>query len=62
MLYTHAEFWTDGGEIWHALSRPGTRELSMGILKPWEVERTLAWCRSHRMTVNDHRSGVVMSC
>lgn len=56
MLYSHLDLWTEtDGEIWHALRRPGTRDLSMGTLRPFEVKRIVAWARSHRLTVTDLR-------
>jgi len=56
MKYTHAHFWvgTDGF-VWHALSCPGTHDLSMGVLRSYEVDRIIAWCESHHMTIVDDR-------
>jgi len=55
MIYTHLEIWNHGGNIWHALSCPGTRDLSMGVLKSFEVDRIISWAKSHRMTIKDGR-------
>ncbi len=56
MLYTHIDIWTKDGLIWHALYAPGTRELSMGVLCSFEVERIITWAKSHRMMIKDMRS------
>jgi hypothetical protein len=57
MLYSHMDLWTGpDGNIWHALFRPGTRDLSMGVLLPHEVGKVLAWASRQRMTVTDTRS------
>lgn len=55
MLYSHLTLWTEGALIWHSLSRPGTRDLSMGVLSARDAERTVAWAKRQRMTIIDNR-------
>jgi hypothetical protein len=61
MVYTEAKFWKDPvtGKTWHALrGRNGAGAvdaLSMGELPDYQVEKTLAWCRSHGMKIEDGR-------
>ena len=57
MLYRKATYWTDKtGQIWHSYSAENGRDLTMGILKPWEVSRSLAWAKMHNMTIDDQRA------
>ena len=55
MIYTHMDIWMHNGVIWHSLYTPGTRELSMGVLRPYEVTRSIAWAKSHNLTITDKR-------
>jgi hypothetical protein len=57
MIYSKLTLWiSDDQKVWHALSHPGTRDLSMGVCpKP---EQTIAWAKSHNMTIEDNRSAL----
>ena len=56
MNWATATFWIHEGQNWHALrGHPNSRDLSMGALKPWEVERIMAWCRMHKLEIIDER-------
>jgi len=55
MLYSHLRIWEYNGEIWHSFYHPGTRDMSMGISKPWEIKRTIEWAKTHNMTIVDER-------
>jgi len=56
MLYRKATFWKENGQNWHALSAENGRDLSMGILRDFEVDRVIAWAKTHKMTIVDQRS------
>lgn len=55
MLYTHMDIWETPTDIMHALYRPGTRELTVGRLRSYEVDRRKAWAKAHNIVVNDKR-------
>ncbi len=55
MAYTHLEIWEADGKLWHALFTPGTRELSMSELSAASLKKTIAWAKSHQLTIWDRR-------
>jgi hypothetical protein len=55
MLYRKITLWTHKGQIWIAHSAENGRDMSMGVYKPWEVARVIAWAKSHNLTIQDDR-------
>lgn len=55
MLYNHLELWNKDDNIWHALYTPGTRDLSMGVSRFFEVDKMIKWAKSQGMTIIDKR-------
>jgi hypothetical protein len=60
MLYSHLDIWeAQDGQLWHALYRPGTRDLSMGAMSPKSIDKTIDWAKMHHMTIIDKRKPAV---
>jgi hypothetical protein len=57
MVYQTMTLWKDEqGRTWQALRGPANhRDLSMGILKDYEVARSIAWAQSHNLEIVDER-------
>lgn len=55
MLYSHLDIWEQEGQIWHALYRPGTRDLSMSAMSQRSIDQTIEWAKMHGMTILDKR-------
>ena len=59
MLYRKATYWTSAeGQNWHAFSAENGRDISMGVLNSHEVERSIAWAKSHNMAIDDLRDPI----
>lgn len=58
MIWQKLELWTDKrGLLWQALTgHPNHRDLSMGVVRGHEVDRLLAWARSHNLEIVDRRN------
>jgi len=55
MLYSHLDIWEKDGQLWHALYRPGTRDLAMSAMSAKGIKDTIAWAKMHGLTIIDKR-------
>ena len=55
-LYRKMTLWNDGGHTWQALrGHENSRDLSMGTLKPHEIDRSIKWAKSQGIEIVDQR-------
>lgn len=51
--------WTDEqtGKVWHSLrGHPNNRDLSMGPVNWYEIEKLISWAKSHTLEIIDNRA------
>lgn len=51
----HLKIWKEGAETWHSFYVPGTRDMMMGILRDYEVERVIERARKNGLIIEDKR-------
>jgi hypothetical protein len=56
MIYRTMTLWEHGGHTWQALrGHENDRELSIGTLRPHEIDRSIKWAKSQGLTIVDLR-------
>ncbi len=55
MIYRKITLWTRGAETWIAFDAENGRDMAMCVLRPREVAKTVAWAKSHNLSIEDNR-------